>query len=165
VKNSPSSLSTVIASRPGKSRSQYRPFYPLPHTITPLENRGPYRPAVLQVEVPLFLPGFRKYSRNIVSSVGVDTVSCGTGKRDRRIGNPGPYRAYPGYGLPAGRVLHFPDPSRKSTDNQGPARPRITCFSHPDKSVSQKTKSVSGYGLSKTAHFTSVEPPGLTKRI
>jgi hypothetical protein len=32
--------------------------------------------------------------------VGVDIVSCGTGKWDRRIANPGPYRAYLGYGLP-----------------------------------------------------------------
>jgi len=93
-------LNTVAASRPGKSRSQYRPFQPLPHTLTPPENRGPYRPAVLQVEVTLFLPGFRKYSVNAVSSVGVDIVSCGTGKRDRRIGNPGLYRACLGYGLP-----------------------------------------------------------------
>ncbi len=29
-------------------------------------------------------------------SVGVDIVSCGTGKRDPRIDNPGPYRAYLG---------------------------------------------------------------------
>jgi predicted transcriptional regulator len=31
--------------------------------------------------------------------VGVDIISCGTGKRDRRIANPGPYRAYLRHGF------------------------------------------------------------------
>ena len=97
--------------------------------------------------------------------MGVDIISCGTGKRDRRIANPGPYRAYLGYGLLAGLVLHFFNPSRKSTENPGPAQPRITLFSLPDKSVSQKSKSVSGSGMPKTANFTPEDRVGPAKRI
>jgi len=58
----------------------------------------------LQVEVGFILPGFGKYFWNTVCSVGVDIVSCGTGKQDRWIANPGPYRAYLGYGLPGRKV-------------------------------------------------------------
>jgi len=97
--------------------------------------------------------------------VGVDIVSCGTGKRDRRIANPGVYRAYPGYGLQAGPVLHFSDPVWKSTENPGPELPQITYFSHPDKSVSQKTKSVSSFYMPKTTDFTYEIRPGTAKRI
>jgi hypothetical protein len=50
--------------------------------------------------VAFFLGGSGKEWQNAVISVGVDIISCGTGKRDRRIANPGPYRAYLGYGLP-----------------------------------------------------------------
>jgi hypothetical protein len=35
----------------------------------------------------------------MVCSVGVDRISCGTGKRDLRIANPGPIGAYLGYGF------------------------------------------------------------------
>jgi hypothetical protein len=49
--------------------------------------------------VAFFLPGFEKWSQITIFSVGVDTVSCGTGKRDRRIGNPGLNRAFLGYGF------------------------------------------------------------------
>ena len=45
--------------------------------------------------------------------MGVDIVSCGTGKRDRRIANPGPYRAYLGYGISGGQVPVFPITRRK----------------------------------------------------
>jgi hypothetical protein len=44
--------------------------------------------------------------------VGVDIISCGTGKRDRRIANPGPYQEYLGYGLLSSRGLVFTGNSR-----------------------------------------------------
>ena len=39
--------------------------------------------------------------------MSVDTSSCGTGKQDRRIGNPGPYRAYLRYAFfgPEGTLM------------------------------------------------------------
>ena len=43
--------------------------------------------------------------------------------------------------------------------------PRITPFSHQNKSVSQKTMSVSGFAMPKTAGFTPVERSGPAKRI
>jgi hypothetical protein len=49
--------------------------------------------------VALFLAGFKKEGQNDVFSVGVDIVSCGAGNQDPRISNPGPYRAYLGYGF------------------------------------------------------------------
>ena len=51
--------------------------------------------------------------------MGVDTVSCGTGKWDHRIANPGPYRAYLGYGLSGGGP-GLPDHSQESTLESGP---------------------------------------------
>jgi hypothetical protein len=57
-KNSPYSLSTVSASRPRGLGDNNALFCPRPHTITPPENRGPYRPAIKQVEVAFYLPGF-----------------------------------------------------------------------------------------------------------
>jgi hypothetical protein len=49
--------------------------------------------------VTFFLARFKKEGQNSVFSVGVDIASCGTGKTDPRIGNPGSIRAYLGYGF------------------------------------------------------------------
>jgi hypothetical protein len=119
--------------------------------------------------VALFLPGFLKWSQNAIYSVGVDTISRGTGKRDRRIGNPGLNRACLGYGRQEspdlGRIRDHAITLKKSTKNPGPKMPRITPFSPPNKSVSQKTKSVSGFAMPKTAGFTPVKRSGPAKRI
>jgi len=52
--------------------------------------------------VALFSAGFKKYEQIAVFSVGVDTISRGTGNRDPRIGNPGSNWAYFTYAFPGG---------------------------------------------------------------
>ena len=62
--------------------------------------------------------------------MGVDIVSCGTGKRDPRIANPGPYRAYLGQAF-LGRMAMWgretpsiPDPVLRRRPPLGGARSR-----------------------------------------
>ena len=43
--------------------------------------------------------------------MGVDIISCGAEKRDPRIGNPGPYRAYLGYAFPGRWMRGYVTPS------------------------------------------------------
>jgi len=94
----------------------------------------------------------------------VDTISCATGKQDRRIGNPGLNRAFLGYGQPEspglGRIRDNAITLKKSTENPGPKQPWITPFSPQNKSVSVKSKSVSGFAMPKPTGFTPVNRSG-----